>query len=135
MAHYTQQYTRGQELKPLRVMGNWTLELILDKARPAGDCLVWDAETRYGAVRYQGKTWGVHRLAYHLATGESVDGVTVHHICANTRCVRPDHLQLASNAENVLEMLARKDYEARIAALEARVKELEAALTANGVGA
>jgi uncharacterized small protein (DUF1192 family) len=40
----------------------------------------------------------------------------------------PEHLQTATKADNTLEMLARKDYEAEIARLQLRIIELEAEL-------
>lgn len=70
----------------------------------------------------------VHRLAYHLATDEELGDAVIHHTCANRGCINPEHLVRASAAENILEMLARRDYEAKIIALEARVKQLEAEL-------
>ncbi|QYW07373.1 HNH endonuclease [Mycobacterium phage Ohno789] len=121
-AHYMQKW-KGQELKPLRIMGKWTLEKLLDRATPDGDCYNW--VRKYGQVTYQGRVWGAHHLSYHLATGEDTTGRQIHHKCANARCVNPAHLELASNAANTLEMFARKDYEARIAALEAQVQELQ----------
>lgn len=71
-----------------------------------------------------------YRLVYEDKKGPLPHGVHVHHICADTRCVNPDHLQSADQADNNLEMLGRRSYEARISALEARVKELEAQLKA-----
>ena len=53
------------------------------------------------------------------------EGMTIHHKCANTLCVNPDHLQLSTNAENILEMNARNSYIRHIACLEKRIKELE----------
>lgn len=104
-------------------MGRWTLEKLLERAEPFGECLNW--RRKYGLVTYQGKSIGAHVLSYHLATGEEIAGRQIHHKCANARCINPSHLEAASNAENTLEMFARKDYEARIAALEAKVTELQ----------
>jgi hypothetical protein len=63
-----------------------------------------------------------------LHTGENIEGAHIHHICANARCINPEHLQRASAAENTLEMMARRDYEAEIARLQLRIIELEAKL-------
>ena len=52
--------------------------------------------------------------------------MTVHHKCANRACCNPEHLELATNRENVAEMFARKAYEARIAELEEEVAALKA---------
>ncbi|MFD5107147.1 HNH endonuclease signature motif containing protein [Streptomyces cinereoruber] len=43
---------------------------------------------------------GVHVFAYKLFVGAIPDGMTVDHICFNTACWRPDHLQLLTRSEN-----------------------------------
>lgn len=116
--------------KPMTLLQNrggiWTLENLLLRTDKVGNCLLWaEQRNRYTNVWHGGAPWKAHRLSYHLATGDDISDGHIHHTCANTRCINPDHLQRASQAENTLEMLARRDYEARIAALEARVKELE----------
>lgn len=65
----------------------------------------------------------VHRLSLEAKHGKSLGQQAAHHMCANTRCVNPDHLQPVTHRENIAEMLERKYYIARIS-------ELEAALTA-----
>jgi hypothetical protein len=110
-------------LKPVRIGGRWTLESLLKQTTPSGDCLEW--KRKYGSVSFYGSVIGAHHAAYRLATGEDTAGRQVHHKCANAKCINPAHLELASNAANTLEMFARKDYEARITALEARVNHLE----------
>ena len=47
-----------------------------------------------------------------------------HHICANTKCVNPEHLQPVTHRDNIAEMLARHSYLKRIAELEEAIKEL-----------
>lgn len=54
----------------------------------------------YGSIRYQGKTWKVHRLSYVLFVGKIPSGMQVDHRCHETLCVRPSHLRLATNAQN-----------------------------------
>lgn len=82
----------------------------------------------YGVAQHGGKLVRAHRLSYQLSTGADIEGRVIHHTCANRACINPAHLQAASQSDNLLEMQARKDYESRIAALEARVEELEAQL-------
>jgi hypothetical protein len=120
----------GKPMRPLyNRTGVWTLESLLDRANQAGECLEWDVQcNKYANVWHDNTNWKAHRLAYHLATGEVIGGVPIHHKCANSRCVNPEHLQRASQAENTLEMMARKDYEAEISRLTLRVIELEAQL-------
>ena len=85
-------------------------------------CWNWDGCKQQGAKGggpypiYQ--RWQVHRLALEAKLGASLGTQTAHHICANSLCVNPDHLQQVTSRENVAEMLARNDYVRRIAALE-----------------
>ena len=126
----------GKPMRPLyNKSGSYTLGSLLSKAETFGECLLWSCDKKYGEVWHNSANWKAHRLSYHLATGEDISDGHIHHTCANTRCINPEHLQRASQAENTLEMLARRDYEARISALEARVKQLEAELDYRSVGA
>lgn len=118
---------------PLRCRrrGPYTLEELIGWTTRVGDCLIWsrgDNKQGYGVAQHDGKQWMAHRLSFHLATGLDIGRQVIHHVCANGMCVNPEHLQLAQQADNNLEMLARRSYEAQIEALEARVLELEAEL-------
>lgn len=108
------------------------LEELLAYAVPEGDCLIWPycvAQNGYGQVRWEGKTWLVHRLSFYLANGHITPKAPIHHKCARRTCINPNHLQMASQADNMLEMLARKDFELRIKQLEDRVTALESRLS------
>lgn len=61
----------------------------------------------------------VHRLAYTAFIGPFDPSLAIHHKCANRKCVNPLHLEPVSQRDNMGEMLLRKHYELRIAALEA----------------
>lgn len=126
------QRANGRELSPLRVSEYKSFDDMLIKAEFRGECILWSGsldKSGYGRMGFRSeRNVLVHRVAYTLSTGEDIGGAQIHHTCANRRCFNPKHLQRASKSENVLEMLARRDYEARISALEAKVKELEAQL-------
>lgn len=117
--------------KPLRLLynrgGNWTLDGLLKQTTLEGECRIWSrSKAKYGNVWHGSLPWKAHRLSYHLATGEDVHNIPLHHKCARTLCINPDHLEPASTAENTLEMNGRRAYEAPIAFLQAKVEELQA---------
>jgi len=58
-------------------------------------------DARYPRVRIGGRIVYRHRLAYEEAKGPIPEGLTVDHLCFNTRCVNPDHLEAVPNKENV----------------------------------
>lgn len=47
-----------------------------------------------------------------------------HHVCANSKCINPEHLVPATNAANIAEMKARASYIARIDELEAALAQI-----------
>ena len=69
----------------------------------------------------------LHRASLEMRLGRGLGVEAAHHICANQRCVNPDHLQPISNRENVAEMMQRRYYIARIEELEAEVRRLDPA--------
>lgn len=44
----------------------------------------------------------VHRWSYEAAMGPIPEGLTLDHLCRNTACVRPDHLEVVSRELNAL---------------------------------
>lgn len=57
-------------------------------------CWVWlgALSKGYGIVQRGGKRHYAHRYAYERAVGPIPEGLELHHVCENPRCVRPDHL-------------------------------------------
>ena len=65
-----------------------------------------------------------HRLSLEAKYGAPLGEQAAHHMCANTKCVNPDHLQPVTHRENTAEMLARNSYLKRIAELEEALEEI-----------
>lgn len=55
----------------------------------------------YGCFRLNGQSVLAHRVAYELVHGPTPMGLVIDHLCRNTLCVNPDHLEPVTNAENV----------------------------------
>lgn len=43
----------------------------------------------------------MHRVAWQAYRGEIPDGLEVDHLCRNTRCINPYHLEPVPRAENL----------------------------------
>lgn len=55
----------------------------------------------YGSVYVRGHMQQAHRWVYEQSRGPIPDGLTLDHLCRNRACVRPDHLEPVSFAENL----------------------------------
>jgi hypothetical protein len=69
------------------------------------ECWNWLGGTvkgRYGKFKVNGKHVGAHRLAYELLVGDIPQGLELDHVCRNTLCVNPNHLEPVTHKVNVL---------------------------------
>ena len=74
------------------------------------DCWEWKGyikNTGYGQFFFKGKQTGSHRVCWELIFGVIPDGVYVLHHCDNRTCVRPDHLWLGTQADNLADMVEK----------------------------
>lgn len=67
-------------------------------------CWDWSGSLhpRYGRFDFRGDRKLAHRAAYEFFVGPIPMGMQIDHVCRNTRCVNPLHLQPVTSATNVL---------------------------------
>jgi len=78
---------------------------ILDRIDASGDCWEWDGAHTDG----YGKVWSpsddrlvyVHRIMWEGLVGPIPEGLEIDHLCRNTGCSNPDHLEPVTRRENI----------------------------------
>ena len=70
----------------------------VDKDGPDG-CWQWKGSLTYDGYGSFGGT-GSHRYVYELLVGPIPTGLTIDHLCRNTWCCNPDHMEPVTRAEN-----------------------------------
>lgn len=85
-------------------------ERFLEKVEKTDTCWLWtgfvDAKGR-GRFRFNGKSVSAHRVAYEIFVGEIPAGLKVCHTCDIPRCVRPKHLFLGTQKDNMADCKAK----------------------------
>lgn len=94
-----------------------TLRLIKERSAVTDECWTWQGRSKNGYALQSGNS--VHRMAWQASNSTIlVRNQPVHHKCANSMCVNPEHLQVVTVQENSAEMLERRWYKERIKNLE-----------------
>ncbi len=82
-----------------------------DNVLQVGSCWEWQGTRRpdgYGLLYVNGVQTRAHRHAFELAWGTPIPpGMSVLHRCDNPPCVRPGHLWLGTDADNLADMRAK----------------------------
>jgi hypothetical protein len=83
----------------------------MTRVRKSAGCWEWLGKPikgkGYGRMVVNGQTVRAHRLSYQLFTGPIPPGLCVLHECDNPICVRPDHLHVGTDLDNVRERCER----------------------------
>lgn len=66
-----------------------------------GACIEWTGPRQPGAGYGRRGNVYAHRIAFELARGPIPAGLVIDHLCRNTSCVNPDHLEAVTQGENV----------------------------------
>ncbi len=82
------------------------------KVDPAGNgCWLWKGKLNrggYGRFVMFEKYWLAHRASYYLFVSRNLkDESKVMHTCDNPACVRPSHLKIGTQGENVRDMVEK----------------------------
>jgi hypothetical protein len=67
------------------------------------ECWEWTGTRTngYGRFSLEGRGIYAHRFAYEMANGPLPEGLEPDHLCRNTACVRPEHLEAVTHRVNV----------------------------------
>lgn len=72
----------------------------MTKVQKTADCWIWTASKNPKGYGRFGKTYA-HRFSYTQFIGPIPDGMQMDHLCNNTSCVNPNHLEAVTLLENV----------------------------------
>lgn len=75
-----------------------------------GGCVIWtgmawspkDPSRRYGYIKHCGKKLRVHRIVFLAEYGPLPSGTVPDHLCRNTLCINPLHMEAVTARENTL---------------------------------
>lgn len=83
-------------------MGAPLIERVFHRVE-VGLCWTWTggASAGYGRIRAENKSRLVHHVVWELLVGPIPTGLEIDHVCRNTRCVNPDHLEPVTHSENL----------------------------------
>jgi len=72
---------------------------------PMSGCWLWlgsERSNNYGCFCKNGGNYPAHRASYEIYVGPIQDGLVIDHLCRNTWCVNPDHLEPVTRLENLM---------------------------------
>jgi hypothetical protein len=77
-------------------------------------CWIWLGKLNtggYGTYRIDGKSYLAHRIAFYLINNELSVSLVLDHLCCNSMCVSPYHLEPITDEENMLRAQRRERWD------------------------
>jgi hypothetical protein len=96
--HYTRLRRYGDPIGPTPESRFW------GRVRKTRSCWLWTGKLThlgYARVAWNGRLQMAHRVAYEMLVGSIPKGMTLDHLCRRRHCIKPDHLEPVSLAENL----------------------------------
>jgi hypothetical protein len=107
--HYRRLLVNGSPHVVQQLRGISAMERFVAYVQKTSGCWLWTASltsTGYGQMMVHGKKQKAHRVSWEIHHGPIPDGMCVCHACHNPRCVKPEHLYLGTQSDNVADMKA-----------------------------
>lgn len=100
----------------------WLRAQVLRRIRIVGDCWEWTLSCnhggtpgrRYGMLRVKEISEYAHRVSYMGFKGPIPAGLQIDHLCRNTKCVNPDHLEAVTAQVNMARSNAPRQMTVRL---------------------
>jgi len=133
-SHWAQQ-SRGHDLTPIRTHETAEERFLRSIVKQDDGCWVFTANGRgsgkgadqgrgYGQLWHGGRKYMAHRWAYEHYVAPLQEGDQVDHLCRNTKCCNPEHLEAVSQYENMRRLRFARYLTRRIELLEDHIRQL-----------
>ena len=127
---------KPNRIDPALVQDPKVLRRFFSKVAKSAGCWEWTGTrgklkpgSTHGQLGIGGRLEKAHRVSWEIHRGPIPDGAFVLHLCANPPCVRPEHLYLGTQADNMRDMVldgnsTRGERNARSKLTESEVREI-----------
>lgn len=89
------------QLSPEQIERFWSKVEVPEQPSCCWEWTGYRLPTGYGDFNFGNSALKAHRVSYTLLIGPIPDGLVIDHLCRNTSCVNPDHLEITTQRENI----------------------------------